>query len=157
MLYWSNQLTSRQSSIIQTIYHLVTSQHCGHGQPRLAHGHNTERCNYCRSTLQSPFYTRTVRTCRGTFTQPRKSSWLPHRALWAICLKKRPSPLTPRTSFSLLTASNTEDSSSWSLHQNNHHCATYINLWQWKNIRLPIWSALSTVSLCKAEVLPVCT
>ena len=49
------------------------------------------------------------------FTQPRKSSWPPDLALCAICLKNLPRPLTPRTSFSLLTASNTEDSSSWSL------------------------------------------
>lgn len=52
-------------------------------------------------------------------TQPRKSSWVPDRADWAICLKKRPRPLTPRTSFSLLTASSTEYSSSWSLVNTN--------------------------------------
>lgn len=51
----------------------------------------------------------------GMFMHPKKSSWLPDLALWAICLKNRPSPLTPLTSFSLLTASNTDDSSSWSL------------------------------------------
>ena len=57
----------------------------------------------------------TLLTWRGMLTHPRKSSWLPDLALWAICLKNRPRPLTPRTSLSLLTASKTEDSSSWSL------------------------------------------
>lgn len=56
-----------------------------------------------------------INTWRGIFTQPRKSSWPPDLALCAICLKNLPSPFTPRTSFNLLTASNTEDSSSWSL------------------------------------------
>lgn len=50
------------------------------------------------------------------FMHPKKSSWLPDRALCAICLKNLPKPLTPLTSFNLLTASNTEDSSSWSLY-----------------------------------------
>lgn len=53
----------------------------------------------------------------GIFMHPKKSSWLPDLALWAICLKNLPRPLTPLTSFNLLTASNTEDSSSWSLAQ----------------------------------------
>lgn len=52
----------------------------------------------------------------GMFMHPKKSSWLPDRALCAICLKNLPRPLTPLTSFNLLTASSTEDSSSWSLY-----------------------------------------
>lgn len=45
---------------------------------------------------------------------PKKSSWLPCRALWQTCLKNRPKPRTPRTSLSRETASSTELSSSWS-------------------------------------------
>jgi hypothetical protein len=84
----------------------------------------TGHCNWIHAVC--PLTIWTLITCRGTFTQPRKSSWLPDRALWAICLKKRPNPLTPRTSFSLLTASNTDDSSSWSLNKKNHYCANSI-------------------------------
>lgn len=50
----------------------------------------------------------------GMFTEPRKSSCEPWRADWHTCLKKRPSPRTPRTSFSRETASMTQLSSSWS-------------------------------------------
>ncbi|RUS73119.1 hypothetical protein EGW08_019117, partial [Elysia chlorotica] len=51
-------------------------------------------------------------------TLPRKSSTLVSsllRADCATCLKKRPRPLSPDTSFSFLAASTTENSSSWSL------------------------------------------
>lgn len=53
-------------------------------------------------------------SCNGIVTQPRKSSWELCLADWHTCLKKRPNPRTPLTSFSLLTASRTELSSSWS-------------------------------------------
>ena len=64
-----------------------------------------------------------LHTWMGMSTQPRKSSWFPDRADWAICLKNLPNPLTPLTSLSLLTASSTEYSSSWSLSdiRYNHH------------------------------------
>lgn len=59
-------------------------------------------------------YENSLHTAMGTFTQPKKSSCDPCLADWQTCLKKRPNPRTPRTSFSLETASNTQLSSSWS-------------------------------------------
>lgn len=51
---------------------------------------------------------------KGMVTQPKKSSCELCLADWQTCLKNLPRPRTPRTSFNLLTASNTELSSSWS-------------------------------------------
>lgn len=51
----------------------------------------------------------------GMLMLPKKSSCDPCRADWQTCLKNRPSPRTPRTSFNRETASNTQLSSSWSL------------------------------------------